>query len=255
MSEVARRWSGLLVSVRDAAEAAEAVAGGAAIIDVKEPLHGALGAASAETAAAVAHAVGGASPWTLACGELSAGAAAAGGHVAAVIDALAPCIPRPAAAKAGPAGLDLACWRRDFATFAASLPAGVEAITVAYADWIAAAAPDPADIVAAAAALGCRTLLIDTFDKRETAPRLFAPATAAILPGWIARAHAAGMAVAVAGRLTVAEVARVVACGADVVAVRSAVCSGGRLGRVDRTLVVAAAEAATCRDAAPVVPA
>ena len=35
----------LLVSVRDAAEAGNAVAGGAALIDVKEPARGALGRA------------------------------------------------------------------------------------------------------------------------------------------------------------------------------------------------------------------
>ena len=37
-------WRGLLVSVRNAAEATEALAGGASIIDVKEPLAGPLGA-------------------------------------------------------------------------------------------------------------------------------------------------------------------------------------------------------------------
>ena len=37
--------TGLLVSVRDAKEAQQAVSGGADVIDVKEPAHGALGAA------------------------------------------------------------------------------------------------------------------------------------------------------------------------------------------------------------------
>jgi uncharacterized protein (UPF0264 family) len=43
----------LLVSVRDAAEALAASAAGADVIDVKEPLHGALGAASLPTVEAV----------------------------------------------------------------------------------------------------------------------------------------------------------------------------------------------------------
>ena len=63
-------WRGLLVSVRDAAEAAEALDGGAAIIDVKEPRHGPLGAAEPEAIAAVARMVGTRRPWTMACGEL-----------------------------------------------------------------------------------------------------------------------------------------------------------------------------------------
>jgi uncharacterized protein (UPF0264 family) len=41
--------TGLLVSVRDAAEAADALAGGADLIDVKEPNAGSLGAAGHPT--------------------------------------------------------------------------------------------------------------------------------------------------------------------------------------------------------------
>ena len=48
---------GLLVSVRSVAEAQEAVAGGAAIIDVKEPSRGPLGRADAGVTAAIAEAV------------------------------------------------------------------------------------------------------------------------------------------------------------------------------------------------------
>ena len=40
--------TGLLVSVRDAQEAEAALRGGASLIDVKEPLHGSLGAALPE---------------------------------------------------------------------------------------------------------------------------------------------------------------------------------------------------------------
>ena len=60
----------LLVSVRDAAEAAAALAGGAALIDVKEPARGSLGRADAATIAAVVAAVGGRVPVSVALGEL-----------------------------------------------------------------------------------------------------------------------------------------------------------------------------------------
>ncbi len=61
---------GLLVSVRDAAEAAASLAGGADLIDVKEPARGPLGRADAATIAAVVQAVGGRVPVSAALGEL-----------------------------------------------------------------------------------------------------------------------------------------------------------------------------------------
>src|SRR5256885_16611977 len=48
----ARRRAGLLVSVRSAGEAEAAIAGGADLIDVKEPAYGSLGRAKDETIAA-----------------------------------------------------------------------------------------------------------------------------------------------------------------------------------------------------------
>jgi uncharacterized protein (UPF0264 family) len=52
----------LLVSVRDAAEAVEALAGGADWIDLKEPQRGPLGAVDAVTARDVVHVVAGRVP-------------------------------------------------------------------------------------------------------------------------------------------------------------------------------------------------
>ena len=48
----------LLVSVADAAEARAALAGGADIIDAKEPRHGALGAVAPDVLRAIRNAVG-----------------------------------------------------------------------------------------------------------------------------------------------------------------------------------------------------
>src|SRR4051794_20645147 len=71
------RNPGLLVSVRDAAEAAAALRGGADVIDVKEPRRGPLGRADDATVAAVVAAVAGRRPVSAALGELAdAGAAA-----------------------------------------------------------------------------------------------------------------------------------------------------------------------------------
>src|SRR4051794_2290794 len=61
---------GLLVSVRSAAEALAALAGGADVIDVKEPKNGSLGAADDDTISAVVRAVNGRAPVSAALGEL-----------------------------------------------------------------------------------------------------------------------------------------------------------------------------------------
>jgi uncharacterized protein (UPF0264 family) len=61
----------LLVSVRSAIEAREAVAGGAAIIDIKEPRHGSLGRASAQIWNEVLGVVPSGSCVSLALGELN----------------------------------------------------------------------------------------------------------------------------------------------------------------------------------------
>lgn len=223
---------GLLVSVRSVDEALAAVAGGAAIVDIKEPLHGPLGRASVDEAAAIASAVGQRAALTLACGELADGVDGIATHVGRVLarrGALAAAI---AAVKAGPAGLDLAAWRAAHAALAAALPAGIETVAVAYADADAARSPDVEAAILSAAEAGGATVLVDTFDK--AGPGLCAIADAARLARWCAVAAESGIVLALAGRLTLADAAAVARAGAGIVGVRSAACDGGRMGRVDR---------------------
>jgi uncharacterized protein (UPF0264 family) len=239
------RWRGLLVSVRDAAEAAEALAGGASIIDVKEPLAGPLGAAGPETTAAVAAAVWAAAsgrvPWTIACGELSRGTEQIIDHLQRTIAAVPAGVGGPAAVKVGLAGMAATAWRSALDELDQGLPAGPERIAVAYADWQTVGAPPPEEVIAAAAATGGKTLLVDTADK--SSPGLLARCGREMIGGWIAQARAAGMQVALAGGVALEEIPAVAALGPDVVALRSAVCSNGRLGSVQRRLVRRAAEA------------
>jgi uncharacterized protein (UPF0264 family) len=133
----------------------------------------------------------------------------------------------------------LPAWQRRFAAFVAALPPGCEPVAVAYADAASASAPDPAAIIAAAPGMGCRIVLVDTFDKRGPG-LLAADGGRERAAAWVAAAHASGLRVAVAGRVSIADIPAAVAIGADVVAVRSTVCGGCRLGRVRRTLVRAA---------------
>ena len=62
--------TGLLVSVRNAEEAAVAMEGGADVVDIKEPADGSLGRATAEIWNQVFPVVGGRLPVSVALGEL-----------------------------------------------------------------------------------------------------------------------------------------------------------------------------------------
>src|SRR5205823_7246846 len=62
--------AGLLVSVRSPQEAEAALAGGASLIDVKDPARGSLGRADDSVIAAVVRAVAGRRPVSAAMGEL-----------------------------------------------------------------------------------------------------------------------------------------------------------------------------------------
>jgi uncharacterized protein (UPF0264 family) len=244
-------WRGLLVSVRDAVEAAEALEGGAAIIDVKEPRHGSLGAAEPEMIAAVARVVGTRRPWTMACGDLGGepnhgqGAGQSGpmepvavsirSRFERVLALLEPSAVPPAAVKIGLAGAAGTDWRRRLRAVFESLPPGSDRVAVAYADWQRAHAPSPPDVIAAAGGLSCSMLLVDTFDKAGGG--LFDCCPSGMPEAWVAAARAARLQVAVAGRIAAAEIPAAWALRPDVVAVRSAVCFNGRDGAVQAGLV------------------
>lgn len=230
-------WHGLLVSVRTVDEARAALAGGAAIIDVKEPAAGSLGAAAAPVVSAIGAAVEGAAPCTVAAGELQ-DEMADPGRTARWLDAISVL---PAAVKLGLAGLADDDWQPAFEAVMRGLPPATARVAVAYADWQRAAAPHPLEIVAAAPAAGCSVLLVDTADK--AGPPLFEACRADELASWIGAARIAGLRVAAAGRIGLDDIPLLQPLAVDVVALRSAVCSNGRSGTVDATLVRRAADA------------
>ena len=246
-------WRGLLVSVRDAAEAAAALAGGAAIIDVKDPTAGSLGAATAAAVAGVAATVRGSVPWTVAAGELRDEIAAPGtierwlGTIAAGVGGSVG--GGPAAVKVGLAGLAQTAWQPAFRDLMAGLPATTARVAVAYADWERVEAPHPLEIVEQAQGSSgvllnqgsSGVLLMDTADK--SGPALLEACSEADLEAWVAAARSAGLAVALAGRLRLEAIPRLARLRPDVVALRSAVCSNNRFGPVDVALVRRAAAA------------
>jgi uncharacterized protein (UPF0264 family) len=210
----------LLVSVRDAAEARAALAGGADLIDVKEPDRGPLGAADLRTVESIVEAVAGRLPLSVALGELSAGngldASFAG---------------RVGYAKFGLSGtLRTADWGLRWKRAIESLPSGVKPVAVAYADWQVAAAPDVRRVIEHGRRLGCQALLVDTFDK--TGGPLGAHLPLASLTHVVEAAREAQMLCVLAGRLGWRELAEILPLEPDYVAVRGAACAGGRTGRI-----------------------
>jgi hypothetical protein len=219
----------LLVSVRSGAEAQAALAGGAEIIDVKEPLRGALGAADASVLCEVRDVIGSALPLSAALGELLSDRAMPDLDDAVAFAQRIP--PGYRFAKFGLAG----CakhrdWPQRWRVAMGALPRGVQPVAVAYADWRCAEAPQPDDVLQAAAEFGCTGLLLDTFDKQ--AGDVFHWLTDERLASLVASAQAAGMFVAVGGSLTLESAPRAIGAMADVIAVRGAACSGGRTGCV-----------------------
>jgi hypothetical protein len=227
---------GLLVSVRNADEALAALAGGADVIDVKEPDHGPLGAADAATIASVVRAVNGRLPVTAAMGELTD-----------LIAARREPIPFSIALfKIGLAGCRAlpdwrSRWREALAALAEDKPAGPRPVAVAYADWHSAGAPDPAEVLVAAVDAGSPALLIDTWDKSSGS--LFDHWPREQLGRFLKSARSHGLLVALAGSLINETFMAAASLAPDLVAVRTAACEGGRRGIVSAEQVRALKQA------------
>jgi uncharacterized protein (UPF0264 family) len=218
--------TGLLVSVRDLEEARVALDAGVDLIDVKEPRRGSLGAASAEVWQSVVRFVAGRRPVSLALGELAEG----------IDPQRLPLAAGASFAKVGLAGIrsDTA-WPKRWRAVVENLPAGTRPVAVAYADWQVAGAPSPEEVLAAGAKQGCPYLLFDTFDKSRG--NLLAHLSANELHVLAAQARAAGIELVLAGSLDERAIAELLPLAPAYIAVRGAVCRGGRSGPIDKSKI------------------
>jgi len=225
--------TGLLVSVRNVAEAQAAISGGANLVDVKEPRRGALGSAPAAALREIACAVAGRRPLSAALGELTESTLTAQDDAAsATADALC----GYQYAKVGLAGAtNDARWREHWAEVVARLAPGVKPVAVIYADGAACGAPPPDDVIEHAVRLRCAGLLVDTYAKDGR--NLLDHWSAKQVRHFIDAARQSGMLSALAGSLDVETARRLLTCKPDLIAVRSGVCEGGRMGVVRRELV------------------
>jgi (5-formylfuran-3-yl)methyl phosphate synthase len=223
----------LLVSVVSAEEARGALAGGADIIDVKDPGEGALGAPSPRVLSEVVRAIGAAAPVSVALGDLpdlphtaalaARGAALAGaGYVKVGLRGV------------GELGRAVALIR----AVADAVGPQTAVVAAAYADADALDPPAlaPAWLPELVDRAGISDALVDTCIKDGRG--LYGWLSESALADLIARTHGVGASFGVAGQLTRGQLSRV---AADVVGVRSTVCRGGdRAAELVPDLVAAA---------------
>jgi uncharacterized protein (UPF0264 family) len=221
----------LLVSVVDEEEAREAVAGGADIIDVKNPHEGALGAQPPAVVRAVRDAVPADIPVSVALGDLPEfpGTAALAALGAAMLGVQYVKVGLAASHTVEGATALL----RAVARAVRGCTDAVRVVAVGFADGPLHGLLDAAGLVDAAVRAEVVGCMLDTLDKRAASGLL------EVLPEdtvrrFVARARTAGLEVGLAGSLRAADLPRLAALGADVVGVRGAACDGGRTGRVRR---------------------
>jgi uncharacterized protein (UPF0264 family) len=224
----------LLVSVRSAGEVAAAVAGGADIVDAKEPTAGSLGPVSGRVLREIARRVPAGVPLSIALGEPKnlVGLEATRAALHGLDPTRSQVYVKVGLSAAGDgAGACLAALV-ELASRTATRPS---VIAVAYADYVAAGAPAPETVMRLAADTGADGVLLDTWGKdgRDLFHHLAEPA----LRAWIEQARAAGLLVALAGSLSIEGVRAVAELPADIVGVRGAACIGGRAGAVSEGLV------------------
>ncbi len=220
----------LLVSVRSADEVEPALAGGADIIDAKEPSKGSLGAVSAATLADLASRVPSTHELSVALGDVASLTEA----ITMIDELKLPSRTAPTYLKVGFAGVQLEDTLRELLGAAVERstfhPSRVSIIAVAYADAERAAAL-PADVILRAAVdAGAAGVLVDTHLKDGS--RLLDWWPPERVAGWVSSARASGLLAGLAGSLRSEDVTSIARAEPDVIGFRGAACASGRLGRV-----------------------
>jgi hypothetical protein len=218
-----------LISVVDAAEAAAAAAGGAEIIDVKDPSTGSLGRAPESWVRAIRSATPSHLPVSAALGDGPFGAGAAGAARALAETGTS-------YVKVGLRDTSAEAARDVLGAMRREMPAGVRLIAVGFADARIARCPDPGVLPELAAAAGADGCLIDTAlkDGRGLLDWLdIGPLTA-----FVGDCRARGLLAGLAGSLRSVDLPRIAAIRPDIVGVRGAACDGDRVrGRISRQRV------------------
>jgi len=225
----------LLVSVRSADEVGPALAGGADIIDAKEPDRGSLGAVDRDVLRRILQRVPDDRGVSVALGDVSrpeeVGAAIHGLELSERTS--------PTYLKLGFAGVrspdQIGLLIEHAVSVTSRMAASHRIVAVAYADSERAGTLPPALIPSLAEAAGAAAVLLDTHGKDGRGLLEWLPSGA--LVEWVALARQAGLLAALAGSLRPRDLALVGRAHPDVVGVRGAVCSGGRQGQLSEDRV------------------
>ena len=212
----------LLISVRSLVEA-DAIANlGIAVLDLKEPLHGALAPASVDLWQQIASRYAASVSLSVALGEFDQ-----------AVDLAADVPGAVAFAKAGPANCQTlrqltSAWTR----LRDRLPESVSLVAVAYADHRAAACLPPQEIFEQAASMGIKTWLIDTLHKngQSTLDQLSVETLSGIAQ--LAKLNQAQWVLAGSIRLAAARGYARLGPLPDLFGVRGDVCHGQRTGEI-----------------------
>jgi uncharacterized protein (UPF0264 family) len=231
--KLSNQTPGLLVSVRSVAEALSALAGGADVIDVKEPNRGSLGAADDETISAIVRAVNGRAPVSAALGELVDLIELPNGDPArTLVDGVS--LFKIGLARSATLDDWQTRWQHAVRLVSTS-NSNPQAVAVVYADWRAAQSPSPRDVLRAAVQCRSPALLVDTWNK--LGGTLFDHWPAGELQTFLAQVRSHDMSVVLAGSLTSQNATAAAQLAPDLVAVRTAACEGGRTGTVSEIRV------------------
>lgn len=236
--------TGLLVSVRNLAEASSVLKHRVRILDFKEPNAGALGPVDAsllEEFAELDFWENGRPKFSFAAGELvDANKNLSDQYSTAVLHYFD-------YVKIGLAGCaELPDWQdRWRAYFSGTVNASP--VMVAYFDHQSCKAP-PIDacLKLAEQVEGCETILLDTFYKTHD---LFASIDLMSLKAFASRVRDAKLKLVIAGSVGTSSLAKVLSAGPDFIGVRGAVCNGSRVDSIDpakvKQLVATLANAST----------
>lgn len=208
----------MLASVTGPEEAAIAEAGGADIIDLKDPSRGALGAVTLDVIRATVQAVGQRRAVSAVAGDMPMQSEC----VTSAVRNIAACGVDYVKLGIFPDG-DAAACVRDLAEIAAT----VKLVAVLFAD----ASPD-LSLLRLLAQSGFAGAMLDT--RGKTAGRLLDHMSVSRLHGFVEQCHAAGLIAGLAGSLETPDIPRLLVLAPDLLGFRGALCGpGGRMAALD----------------------
>jgi uncharacterized protein (UPF0264 family) len=216
--------TGLLASVRSVVEAELALAGGADILDLKDPDHGALAALPEATIAAAVAWGAGRITLSATAGDLPMRP----GLVAARVGAIAALGVDFVKIALLPEGDRAGC----LAALAGLAAAGRRIVAVLFADQAPALG-----LVDEVAAAGLAGIMLDTADKQGGGLRRHLDD--AFLATFVGRARGRGLLTGLAGSLRRTDVPALLPLGADYLGFRGALCAAGRGGSLDPAALAA----------------